>query len=155
MKKFCFVIIGVLLLVAVVPSPMHISQAQAAGTCGNGNNTLVDATGSVLPGRTGTVSAWTNVAHCSNLIVSAKNKASSPSAQTFSFQEVVCGFSSCSTYSLGSVTVLPGQIKYLNLSIVPGGLSEALNSYVSAASSTSTSPDNFHVVVGNVQFPGI
>lgn len=151
--KFARFILPVLALLTILAFAIPAAAQATSVTCGGGNNTLVNATGSALTGITGaTVSAWTNVAGCVTLITSIRNKAGSLSNETFMFQEVVCGFTSCANYNLGSTTVSPGQVKYGSISIVPGGINEALNVFVSTASATPSGTDNFHVVVGNATF---
>ncbi|HET8846003.1 MAG TPA: hypothetical protein VFN35_31355 [Ktedonobacteraceae bacterium] len=137
-------ITGLMVLFSPATTFAASHSPQTSGCVTNGA-IIVDATGTITAGTSGTVSSGASMNCVKTIAVTAKNKPGSVSAVTFVFTQVNCGVTGCVNVPLGSIRVAPGNTGFANFSASPAGLSSTLT--VTANADSGSGVDNYRVTV--------
>ena len=109
--------------------------------------TIVNTQGSIATGASAPIEQGASLNGYRHLAITAKNKAGSLSALTFTFQEINSGIGGSNTVALATVRVTPGTSGYSYVSTALAGLSDSLTIIASADPAQPAGEDNFLVTV--------
>lgn len=107
--------------------------------------TIVNTQGSIATGASAPIEQGALLNGYRHLAITAKNKAGSLSALTFTFQEINNGIGGSNTVTLATLRVTPGTTGYSYVSTALAGLSDTLTIIASAAPAQPAGEDNFLV----------
>lgn len=119
----------------------------AEGTSVVNGATIVNVQGSIATGATAPIDQGTSLNGYRHLAITAKNKAGSLSALTFTFQEINSGIGGSNTVTLATMRVTPGTTSYSYVSTALAGLSDTLTITASADPAQPAGEDNYVVTV--------
>ena len=107
--------------------------------------TIVNTQGSIATGASAPIEQGALLNGYRHLAITAKNKAGSLSALTFTFQEINNGIGGSNTVTLATLRVTPGTTGYSYVSTALAGLSDTLTIIASASPAQPAGEDNFLV----------